>query len=109
MLCFIAAHHSHIGIIHTIMSTLTTNTQANMANVSTLSHGVLICYKVPTLEDANGCAHWHFCITMVLKESDLMGVTDGTLCKLDLTGDPTRHTDWMLKDCQACIQITTIL
>src|SRR6266850_755653 len=95
-----------------MMSTPTTNTQTGTTNtvaVAMSSQSASIRYKVPILEDADGYAHWHFCMTMVLEESDLMGITDGTLTKPNTTADPSEYTDWMSKDHQACIQIATTL
>jgi|SRR6266850_176234 len=95
-----------------MMSTPTTNTQTGTTNtvaVAMSSQSASIRYKVPILEDADGYAHWHFCMTMVLEESDLMGITDGTLTKPNTTADPSEYTDWMSKDHQAHIQITTTL
>jgi len=60
---------------------------------------VSIHYEVPILEDADGYAHWYFCMTMVLEESDLMGIIDGSLPTPNVTADPTGHVDWMSKDC----------
>jgi len=76
------------------MQTGTTNTVA----IATSLWNALIRYEVPILKDADGYAHWHFCMTMVLEESDLMDVTDRTLMKPNATADPPGYADWMLKD-----------
>jgi hypothetical protein len=77
--------------------------------MATSSKATQIHYKVPILKDADGYAHWHFCMTMVLEENDLMTIVKGSLIKPDPTVDATGHADWMLKDRRACIQISTTL
>jgi polyisoprenoid-binding protein YceI len=95
-----------------MMSAQTTNSQIGSTNavaVATSSRGASIRYEVPFLEDTDGYVHWHFCVTMVLEESDLMGVVDGTLAMPNATTDPAGHADWMSKDRRARIQIATTL
>ena len=83
------------------MSAQMTNMQTGNTNTVTValsSCSALIRYEVPILEDTDGYTHWYFCMTMVLKESDLMGITDGSLPTPNATTDPTGHVDWMSKD-----------
>jgi hypothetical protein len=94
------------------VSAQTTNLQTgntNMVAVAMLSCGTLIHYEVPFLEDADGYAHWHFCVMMVPYESNLMEAVNSTLTMLNAITNPVGHADWMSKDCHDCIQITTTL
>ena len=61
------------------------------------------------LEDSDGYAHWQYCMTLVLEDSDLMGIIDGTLAKLSTTLDPAGYADWVHRDRKARIQIATTL
>jgi len=61
------------------------------------------------LEDSDSYAHWRYCITLVLKDSDLMGIIDGSLAKPNAITDPTGHADWIYRDRKARIQIATTL
>jgi hypothetical protein len=94
------------------MSGQNTNTQTGTTHsvaMATSSKAAQIRYEVPILEDADGYAHWHFCMTMVLEENDLMTIVEGSLVKPDPTMDATGHADWMSKDRRARIQIATTL
>jgi len=66
-------------------------------------------YEIPMLEDTEGYMHWHYCMTMVLEENDLMSVTDGTLAKPNATTDADGYADWISRDLKARIQIATTL
>ena len=85
------------------------NTPTTAAITSTPSHTSQIRYKIPMLEDTEGYTHWSYCITMVLEDSDLMGVIDGTLMRPNVTTDPNGYADWVSRDCKAQIQIATTL
>ena len=55
-------------------------------------------YEVPMLEDSEGYAHWQYCMTLVLEDSDLMGVIDGTYAKPSATLDAAGYADWVHRD-----------
>jgi hypothetical protein len=46
---------------------------------------------------------------MILEDSDLMAVADGSLARPSATADPTGHAEWISKDRKARIQIATTL
>ena len=77
-------------------------------NNATSSRGPLR-YEIPTLEDAEGFTHWHFCMKMVLQDNDLLAVTDGTLPRPNATTDAAGYESWNAKDLKARIQIATTL
>jgi hypothetical protein len=52
------------------------------------------------LEDSEGYAHWQYCMTLVLEDSDLMGVIDRTYAKLSTMLDTAGYADWVHRDHQ---------
>ena len=66
-------------------------------------------YEIPMLEDADGYTHWQYCMTMVLEDSDLMGIVDSSLLRPNAAMHPADHADWVSRDRKARIQIATTL
>ena len=66
-------------------------------------------YEIPMLEDAEGYTHWQYCMTMVLEDSDLMSIVDGTLPRPNAATHPVDHANWVSRDRKARIQIATTL
>jgi len=66
----------------------TPTTQAGTGTAtSTQSRSAQIHYEIPILEDADGFTHWHFCMKLALRDSDLLSVVDGTLPKPNVATD----------------------
>jgi len=66
-------------------------------------------YEIPMLEDAEGYTHWQYCMTMVLEDSDLMSIVDGTLPRPNAATHPVDHANWVSRDRKARIEIATTL
>jgi len=81
-----------------------TGTATSMQSRSTQIH-----YEIPILEDADGFTHWHFCMKLVLQDSDLLSVVDGTLPKPNVATDLDAYTSWVSRDLKAQLQIATTL
>ena len=80
------------------------NAPSTGAVTRTPSRALQIQYEIPMLEDTEGYMHWHYCMTMVLEENDLMSVTDGTLAKPNPTTDADGYAAWISRDLKARIQ-----
>ena len=93
--------------------TPTGNTPTTQAGTGTAlsmqSRSTQIHYEIPILEDADGFTYWHFCMKLVLRDSDLLSVVDGTLPKPNVATDPDVYTSWVSRDLKAQLQIATML